>query len=64
MKEKLLNEITIEWKWTIDKNVESPLCSYQDTAHLLNWDTKLWYKIAWATKFGRTKTITPDINID
>ena len=65
MKEKLLNEIKkTEWTKTMDSNVESPLCSYSDTAHLLNRDTKLRYKISWATKFGWTKTITPDVNID
>lgn len=65
MKEKLLQEIKkTERTKTIDSNVESPLCSYSDTAHLLNKDTKLRYKISRATKFGRTKTITPDVNLE
>jgi len=65
MKEKLLNEIKkTERTKTMDSNIESPLCSYSDTAHLLNRDTKLWYKISRATKFGWTKTITPDVNLD
>jgi len=42
MKEKLLNEIKkTERTKTMDSNIESPLCSYSDTAHLLNRDTKL-----------------------
>lgn len=35
--------------------------SYQDSAILLNKDTRLRYKISRAQKFGKTNTITPNL---